>query len=488
MLALRRCGALREPLLGSLLAALSVLGWACAGDGQRGESAGSTGSGGGTCAAACASSACCLASHTYASAGSIWGNSIQRDANSGDVLVAGSYTGPADAGLGALPSPAANQGGTFVVRYDGAGSARWQRGFAGVSSDQVAYWSGGWAGFSGSSIIFAASFSGDVDFGCGVVHGAAASNAVLVKLTGETGACVYSRAFGPQDVGGVRLLAGGDVVVTGNAGNATDLGCGALPGGKNRIYVSRRRSNDGSCVWSRVASTSGYLSPVVEVDTASSVYVATTLVGATAFAGDSLSSAGPGGDALLLKYDRDGSEVWGQHWGHPNQVWGAYPTTIALTPDQNVWFAGSYQGSLTFGSQTLPANPKYQEQGFVAGVTPTGAVVAATALFVDDAQLLQSPLPLAADASGSLFVAAQYSGNLHVGGRTVSGNGTLLAKLDASAGLAAAWTKVFAPSATPNALQVDGCGDLLLTGSASPSDLGCGLMNAAGLFWARLRP
>jgi hypothetical protein len=318
----------------------------------------------------------------------------------------------------------------------------------------------------------------------------------MVTLAGDTGACITSSAFGAQNVAGTRMLPGGDVIVSGRLGSGSDLGCGSLPAGEYLAYVSRRRFSDGSCVWGREISNAVYGAAVVAVDASSSIYAATMLGGSTTFAGQTVTSSGD--EALLLKYGSDGSEVWAQHWGlpiHPND--SVIPTSIVVTPDQNVWMAGTYTGQATFGTQTLPVGCEGSvgceggEEGFVAGATPTGELVAATSLFLDNAQLEQIPMPLAADASGALFVAVQYGGNLHVGGGGVvaTGNGMLLAKLDPSAGLKATWTKVFTP-ATPNSLHIDSCGDLLMTGAGFVgSNLGCGStsgpMTTNGL-WARL--
>jgi hypothetical protein len=110
--------------------------------------------------------------------------------------------------------------------------------------------------------------------------------------------------------------------------------------------------------------------------------------------------------------------------------------------------------------------------------------------------LVDPPL-LAADPDGNVVVAADFTGDVEVGGvHVTSTSGFLVAKLVPAASLAPQWAATYEGSMPPPAvlgLRAVSCGDVLLSGVFTGTmDLGCGPMSSLGggqsLFFGRLGP
>ncbi len=441
------------------------------------------------CPTRCAGPACCMISPHFGSAGAdVSGRSIVADAATGDVVVAGEYTGAPDVGAGPLPDNTVSEDGLFVARYDAGGHARWAKGFPGALPD--------WMAFAGADLVVGGRVSGDVDFGCGVVHGGEISWALMMKLRGSDGSCLWSRAFvgSAADALAGAVDAAGDVLVE-SAGSVCDPGMGSP-----LMTTVKLSGSDGSCVWSRGAGGSITATPTgLAVDASGGVYVAGSFMGSMTFAGGMLTSTGDGGDALLLAYDGAGAERWARHWAGPAVEVDA--GSVAVTSDGSAWVEGLYRGTIAIGDQTFGPAPGDLGAPFVAGFTPDGEPAGAMAFTGGD--VLSPPL-LAADPSGALLVSAYYDGALALGGQEVTAAGTLgtlFAELDTHASLAPKWVRAFDGAGwsglSLGGLRFDPCGDILVTGGfdAAANDVGCGPMSVtqgpevnANLFFARLGP
>jgi hypothetical protein len=422
----------------------------------------------------------------YGSAGAqAAGRDIVADPATGDVVVTGFYTGAPDVGAGPLPDNASLDDGLFVARYDAAGHARWARGFFTAFSD--------WIAFDGEDVVVGGRVSGDVDFGCGTVHGGEISSALVMKLRGSDGSCLWSRAF--EDSQGDAISgavdAAGDVLVA-TAGLVCDPQTADV-----EIVTAKLSGTDGSCVWARgLAGANLAIPAALAVDASGRVYVAGTLDGGATFAGHSID--GEQGNALLLAYDGEGAERWARTWGSPAVE--VDMGSVAVTGDGRVWVAGRYRGTIGIGNQTFGPGGTELGAPFVAGFAPGGEPAGATAFTGGD--VLGLPV-LAASPSGALVVGASFLGAMALGGKDVTAPGsagTLLASLDTHASLAPGWVRVVDTDDGDvfgvSGLRFDPWGDLIATGGFdATTDTGCGPMAFAGtpitdidLFFARLAP
>jgi hypothetical protein len=108
------------PLMVVVAATPATLWIACTGGGSRSA-----------CGvdATCKSAACCVMNAHYgAPSARVLPGSIASDPSSGDIVIAGAYSGAADVGAAPLPWDTSSASGLFVARYDPQGRARWVKG------------------------------------------------------------------------------------------------------------------------------------------------------------------------------------------------------------------------------------------------------------------------------------------------------------------------------------------------------------------------
>ena len=173
---------------------------------------------------------------------------------SGNVTIAGSFSGSVDFGGGLL---AAGVGvDTFVASFDPTGSHRWSGRFGSAGAVSA---SGVAVDISGN-VVIVGNLIGSVDFG-GDVLTSTASNDVYVAQFDASGNHLWSKLFGDTDdptgdklqqfVTGVAVDTSRNVVITGGFGGVIDFGGGPLTStGSNDVYLAEFDS-DGNHRWSQ---------------------------------------------------------------------------------------------------------------------------------------------------------------------------------------------------------------------------------------------
>jgi hypothetical protein len=163
----------------------------------------------------------------YGGTGTQQPHSIARD-SAGNLILAGDFTTAADFGGGMVMS--AGKQDAFVVKLGPAGEHLWTRTFgdAAVQDHTTA------AVDAAGDVVFTVSNEGTVDFGGGALKNAGvsgASDVVMVKLAGATGAHVWSREFGDafdQDARAVVTDPMKNIFVTGEFQGTINFGSGLL--------------------------------------------------------------------------------------------------------------------------------------------------------------------------------------------------------------------------------------------------------------------
>ncbi len=216
--------------------------------------------------------------------------------DAGDVAVTGFFAGSLDAGTGVLR---ARKNDIYVAKLGGAdGHTVWAKGFGGLDVDRgqaVAF------DQSGNVVIGGLIYNGSVDFGGGALTTGYDQDGFVAKLTGATGAHVWSKRLGGAGSDGVTSVAAdeaGAVVVNGYFQGSADFGGGVVTSAGNAsadMFVASYASS-GSHRWSHRfggVSADGWQGGHVAVDDATNQVVVTSSFQGTAdFAGGSLTSAG----------------------------------------------------------------------------------------------------------------------------------------------------------------------------------------------------
>jgi hypothetical protein len=251
-------------------------------------------------------------------------------ANSGNLVVAGTFHGSADFSRNGSPNRLVALGGAdaFLATYSALGTLQWVRGIGGLGEETVAA-----AGLSldaqdGAALL--GSFSGAADFDPG--PGTASRNSI-------SGADVFVARY---DAGGNFS----SVVTLGGLGTVTGV----------RVLADL----DGS------ALLTGWFSGAIDFDPGTGVH--------------SLTSLGLNGatDAFVARYSAAGSFLWVSRFGESTTVGDRSNSgsALALDPTDKPLVAGRFFGSPDFdpGSSALRLSSLGAADGFVVKLTAGGAL------------------------------------------------------------------------------------------------------------------
>jgi len=223
-------------------------------------------------------------------------NGVAVDA-SGNVLVAGSFTGAANFGGGPL-TPVGGGSNIFVVKLDPAGTQLWAKSFGEPTSVDGSFNSGhGGAGIAvdaSGNVLLLASISGKVNFGGAELVSRGFGDLCVVKFN-AAGAHLWSKRLQTIALGRRATLvtdANNNVVIVGSFGGTENFGDGDLTSvGGNDIYVLRLEPS-GNHLWSRTFGGANSEQPLgVATDASGNIVMAGLFAGTLSFGGSALVSS-----------------------------------------------------------------------------------------------------------------------------------------------------------------------------------------------------
>lgn len=153
-----------------------------------------------------------------------------------------------------------------------------------------------------------------------------------------------------------------------------------------------------------------------------------------------------GFDVMLVKLDGTCKHVWSKRFG---DVFDQAGVDLGFDDSGNVYLAGGYRGSIDFGAGGLADAGSTGSNIFVAKLTNDGGLVWSKSFGADGNQQLAA---MAVAADGNLALAGSFDGNLDFGGGTLpsrasgTGRDAFVARLS-SAG-SHLWSKGFGPPAS----------------------------------------
>lgn len=227
------------------------------------------------------------------------------------IVLAGSFSGTIDFGLGPMTSGAPTS--TFVVVLDQAGMPRWNRAYgagrtggAGVAVDGV------------GGLYVVGGFGGDIDFGGGALSSSGPAPDVFVAaLDLATGAHRWSRIYGDADTQVATAVAagsGGRLIVTGGLAGTVDFGGGPLTATiPNDAFVAVLAAADGAHVRSVAFHGVGNQSAPAIVPVDDGYLLGGALDAPTDFAGGTTATTSAGG--FVARFDTAGVVVWSRFFG-----------------------------------------------------------------------------------------------------------------------------------------------------------------------------
>ena len=334
------------------------------------------------------------------------------------------------------------------------------------------------------TVIVAGAFSGTLDFGGKPLTNDQGMGTFVAKLDASNGAHVWSKAFGGgvQAFGSVAVDTAGNVTAIGTFGGTVDFGGGPQDGGVSSTFVVQY-GPDGAYHWSRMFSGGIQAPQSVAVGNDGAIFVIGSFLGSTNFGAGSVSANPGGADVFLVKLaGADGAYSWSETFGDGSDQ---SASRVILDPaDGNIVVAGTFFGSMDFGSGALSNTPPGADV-FIVKLAATDASPLWTRVFHGDAD--QFVRDMTSDHAGSLVVVGTFSGNSDLGGastiKSAGGADIYVAKLGLSDG-AQVWSKAFGQEGNQavRGVAVDGMGNIVLAGPLSDdTDFGGGPLAASGL-------
>jgi len=247
-----------------------------------------------------------------------------------------------------------------------------------------------------------------------------------------SGAHIWSRSFGgPSNdrIVGIEPVDGG-YIIAGNFAQTIDFGSGPLTG-QNDIFVAKL-DEMGNEVWSKRFGDADVDSVEdLAVTPDGGVVVTGSFVGGLSFGSTTLTTADQA--AFLAKLSGEGDEIWSikstTTSSSFNNAKGKRVGVDSNTGD--VFFAGTYMGTLNVGGSTQPDYNTASGALFLARFSPSGQQVWTDSFGSSGGGV--SNVGLVVRPDGSIVTACYYYGTLNFGGLTLNG-GIALAALSSSGG------------------------------------------------------
>jgi hypothetical protein len=318
---------------------------------------------------------------------------------------------------------------------------------------------------AGGNAVVVGSFSGSLDFGCGMISSTSTSD-IFVARYSSTGSCLWSKKLGsssgtPATAYSVAVDGSGNIVVTGWFSGSLDFGGGSIASaGVDDIFIAKY-SSTGAYLWAkRLGGLSNDHAYSITTDNNSNIIVTGYFAGTADFGGGSLTSAG-GADIFIAKYLPTGAYMWAKRIGGSGSDIGWSVTTDS---SDTIVVTGHFSGSVDFGGGLLTSAGG--KDILVAKYSTNGAHIWSNSFGspTDDCSY-----GVAVDGYGNVLLTGIFTGTIDFGGGPMSpagGGDIYLAKYSSSGQYV--WAKHFG-STSPNAslsyaVSVDESDNIVLTG------------------------
>jgi hypothetical protein len=343
---------------------------------------------------------------------------------SGHLLVGGPFEGSlAPGGARTLVAPASADvagTGTYLVKLDPAGRARWARSLGeGVTLGGIAIDSVG-------NVLVAGAFFGTIRLGDTTLTSAGNRDVLVAKL-GPDGAPLWSRSYGdvyPQSATSIAIDPNTDAaVIAGDLLGEIDFGLGAPLVGTagTHVFVAKLSPEGQPSFATAFGPNAG--NPSVAVDGFSNLFLAGTFSERLDLGGGPLEVPAGGAGLFLAKLDLGGAHLSSRAFPGgvtPCDLQSCPRTDIHVATDGvNAILAGTFHESVDFGGGRLESAGA--EDVFVAKFDKAGELVWSARVGEEGPQ---SASAVAAGPDGRVFVAGRFAGEVDFGaGPLVSAGG-----------------------------------------------------------------
>jgi len=328
------------------------------------------------------------------------------------------------------------------------------------------------------NIIVAGSFTGQLDFGGGLIRSNGGVDIFIAKYS-SNGTHLWSRGIGgSQDDWGkaVALDSSGGILIIGWSGSgAVDFGGG--PVNLVSAYFARY-SPDGVYQWARPLGTTIADGSAIQTDSGGNIVVGGFFTGSCDFGGGPIASVQTG-DAFLAKYTSAGGYLWAVRAGG-SAAYGTLVSQIAVDHSDQIVMTGFTTGAGDMGGVSFPGFGG--NDIFLVKYSATGAPLWSRSFGGSGRDRGKG---IAIDSLNNIVMTGHIGDNATLGNGTLAGGGIFLSK-HSPAGVTV-WSENFPPAAgfavsyeNGNGVAVDGADKIVITGAtAGDVNLGGGVLPMA---------
>ncbi|MDP4268259.1 MAG: hypothetical protein Q8880_12600, partial [Bacteroidota bacterium] len=343
--------------------------------------------------------------------GSGWdyGQSITTDV-SGNVYIAGSFTGSATFGSTTLNS--VENENFYVAKYNNAGICQWAINIDGGVSKKESAIKTDVAG----NVYVTGVFRDTAFFGSTTLISSGGSDVFIAKYsnTGVLQWAIKSGGSSDDEAKSITTDVYGNVIITGYFNGTASFGSTSLTSsGSSDIFIAKY-NNSGILLWAVKAGGSEYdASSAITTDVSGNIYVTGSFQGSVNFGATTLNSST--GNEFVVKYNDAGICQWALNFYSGNSK-----VKQAITTDMsgNIYISGGFSNTATFGSLTLTSAGesdvfivKYNSAGLVQWGVKAGGTE------------YEGANNITCDTYGNIYVTGSFQGSANFGSTTLVSSG-----------------------------------------------------------------